>query len=198
MSISASQVKELRDRTGAGIMECKGALAASEGNVDSAVEFLRKKGLKRAETRSARMTEQGAIGTYVHSNGRIGVLVEVRCETDFVARNEEFEGLIRELAMQVAAMKPLAVRREEVDEEMVAKERGIFEEEVKAQGKPENVVAKIVEGKLDKFFSEVCLLEQSFIKDSGLTVDQVVKNVVSKLGENIQVKRFARFELGED
>lgn len=195
--ISAAQVKELRSMTGVGIMECKEALAASEGNVDSAVEYLRKKGLKRAETKSARSTEQGCIGSYVHTNQRIGVLVEVQCETDFVARSEDFQEMIRDVAMQAAAMKPLFLSREEVSADLIAKERAIFEEEVKSQGKPDNVVAKIVDGKIDKMYSEICLLEQSFIKDNTQTVDQVVKSMISKLGENIVVKRFARFELGE-
>ncbi len=195
--ISAAQVKELRSMTGVGIMECKEALAASEGNVDSAVEYLRKKGLKRAETKSARSTEQGCIGSYVHTNQRIGVLVEVQCETDFVARSEDFQEMIRDVAMQAAAMKPLFLSREEVSADLIAKERAIFEEEVKSQGKPDNVVAKIVDGKIDKMYSEICLLEQSFIKDNTQTVDHVVKSMISKLGENIVVKRFARFELGE-
>jgi len=198
MSISATQVKELRDKTGVGFMECKEALAASSGDIEGAVEYLRKRGLKRAESRSARTTEQGVIGSYIHSNARIGVLVEVRCETDFVARNEEFQALCRDLSMQVAAMKPLAVRREEVDPAVVARERDIFTEEVKAQGKPESVAAKIVEGKLDKFYSEVCLLEQASIRDSSQTVDALVKAAVAKMGENLQVKRFVRFELGEE
>jgi elongation factor Ts len=198
MEITPEQVRTLRDKTGAGIMECKEALNASGGNVDAAVDFLRKKGLKTAEKKAGRATANGLIGHYIHSNGRIGVIVEVNCETDFVARNEEFIQLVKDIAMHIAATRPMAVSRSEIKPETIERERAIYVEQVKALGKPEAAVPKIVEGKFDKFFAENCLLEQPFVKDETKTIEALIKSKIAKIGENIQIKRFARFEIGLD
>lgn len=194
--ITAAQVKELREKTGLGMMTCKEALVASNGDSEKAVDWLRKKGLDAADKRSGRVTKEGAIGSYIHMNGRIGVLVELNCESDFVARGEIFQQLLKDLCMQVAATAPLAVSSEDIDEKIIAKEREIYAEQV--AGKPQGVVDKIVEGKLKKFFTEQCLLEQPFVKNPDLTVADVVKGVIAKTGENISVRRFTRFQLGED
>jgi elongation factor Ts len=198
MEITPEQVRALRDKTGAGIMECKEALNASGGNVDAAVDFLRKKGMKTAEKKAGRATANGLVGHYIHSNGRIGVIVEINCETDFVARNEEFIQLVKDVAMHIAAARPMTVSRAEIKPETIERERAIYVEQVKALGKPEAAVPKIVEGKFDKFFAENCLLEQPFVKDETKTIDLLVKSKIAKIGENIQIKRFARFEIGLD
>ncbi|MEE9148924.1 MAG: translation elongation factor Ts [Candidatus Tectomicrobia bacterium] len=197
MNVTAAMVKELRETTGAGIMDCKEALTASNGSIQEAVDHLRKKGLQAAAKRSARSTSDGMVGSYIHSGGRLGVLVEVNCETDFVARNDEFQALVRDLAMQIAASDPLYVSRDDIPEDVIAKERYILEEQAKTAGRPEQVIAKIVDGRLQKYFQEVCLLDQPFVKDSSITVRDLLAEKIAKIGENITVSRFARFALGE-
>lgn len=197
MSFTAEDVKNLRDKTGAGMMACKEALKACNGNVDEAVEYLRKKGIASADKKTGRATGDGLIESYIHMGGKLGVMIEVNCETDFVARTEQFKSLVKELAMQVAASNPLVVSRDQVSGEMVEKEKDIYREQVRGSGKPENVVEKIVAGKLDKFYSEICLLEQPYIKDPQKNIETLVKETIAKLGENITVKRFVRFRLGE-
>ncbi|MEE9159067.1 MAG: translation elongation factor Ts [Gammaproteobacteria bacterium] len=197
MNVTAAMVKELRETTGAGIMDCKEALTASNGSIQEAVDHLRKKGLQAAAKRSARHTSDGMVGSYIHSGGRLGVLVEVNCETDFVARNDEFQALVRDLAMQIAASDPLYVSRDDIPEDVIAKERYILEEQAKTAGRPEQVIAKIVDGRLQKYFQEVCLLDQPFVKDSSITVRDLLAEKIAKIGENITVSRFARFALGE-
>ncbi|MGD2135668.1 MAG: translation elongation factor Ts [Gemmatimonadales bacterium] len=196
-TISAKDVSALRQRTGAGMMDCKKALQETGGDLDKAVDLLRKKGIARAEQRSGRAAQEGQIGSYVHFNGKVGVLVEVNCETDFVARTDDFQNLVRDLALHIASAKPLAVTPDELPEEIVEKERSIFEAQVAESGKPEHVRPKIVEGKLRKFYEEHVLLQQAFVKDDKKTVGDLVKEVSGKLGENVIVRRFVRFELGE-
>jgi len=192
-----AQVKELRERTGAGIVDCQKALAESGGEVEKAIVFLREKGLATAAKKAGRTAAQGAVGVYVHGGGKIGVLVEVNCETDFVARTEEFQRLVKDLAMQVAAANPRYVRRDEVSTAEQERERAIYRAQTVQSGKPAAVIERIVEGKLEKFYSETCLLEQPFIREPGKTVDQLVKEIVARTGENIVVRRFARFQVGE-
>ena len=195
--ITAEQVKALRARTGAGIMDCKEALAQCNGEMDAAVEFLRKKGLSAAAKKAGRVASEGLVGSYIHAGGKIGVLVEVNCETDFVARNQEFQRLVKDIAMHIAAARPLYLRREDVPEEEVERERRIYREQALASGKPEKVVDKIVSGKLEKYYGEVCLLEQAFVKDTDVTVGELITRSVAAIGENIRVRRFTRYELGE-
>ncbi len=197
MSISASLVKELREKTGAGFMDCKEALKECEGDSEKAVDYLRKKGLSAAAKRAGRQASEGIVGSYIHMGGKIGVIVEVNCETDFVARTDDFAELVNDLAMQVAAARPLYVRREEVPADLVEREREIFKAQALESGKPENVVDRIVDGKIDKFYQQVCLEEQEFIRESGTKVLDHIKSLAGKLGENVQVNRFARFEIGE-
>ena len=197
MQVSAQQVKELRDRTGAGMMDCKSALAEAAGDLEKAVDVLRKKGLAAAAKRSGRVAADGAVTSYIHAGGKLGVLVEINCETDFVARTDDFQELARDIAMHVAAAEPRYVSREEVPAEVLERERAIFRDQAAASGKPANVIDKIVEGKLEKFFAESCLLEQAFVKNPDQTVGQLVQERVAKVGENIRVRRFARFKLGE-
>ena len=194
--ITATQVKELRDRTGVSMMDCKKALGETGGDLDKAVEHLRKMGASSAAKKAGREASEGLVESYIHPGGRVGVLMEVNCETDFVARTEDFKGLVRNLAMQVAATRPLCVRREEVPADLVAKEREIYAEQMRIEGKPAAVIEKIVEGKMGRFFSEQCLLDQPYIRDPERTVDQLVKDTIAKIGENVVVRRFARFELG--
>ena len=196
-TISAKDVKELRDRTGAGMMECKKALEESAGDMEKAIDILRAKGAAKAAKRAGREAREGAIGSYVHMNGRVGVIVEVGCETDFVARNEAFQALIRDLAMHIAAMNPLAVDASSIPEAEVERERAVQVEAFKNEGKPENLRDKIVEGRMKKWFQEKTLLEQPFVKDTDITVGQLVQNVSGKTGENIVVRRFERYALGE-
>lgn len=199
-SISAQQVKELREKTGSGLMECKKALQEANGDLTEAVTILRKKGQAAAEKKSGRSTSEGAVGSYIHTGGRVGVLIEVNCETDFVANTDEFKTLVRDLAMQVAAASPALprwVRRDEVPDDALDKERDILKSQAEAAGKPANVVEKIVEGKLSKFYSENVLLEQPFIKNPDQTVEEYLKSAIAVLKENIQVRRFVRFERGE-
>jgi elongation factor Ts len=197
MDITSAMVKELRDKTGAGIMDCKEALTAADGALDDAIDYLRKKGLQAATKKSARSAREGMVGSYIHGGGRLGVLVEINCETDFVARTDDFQTLVRDIAMHIAASSPLYVTPEEVPPEVLAKERDILEAQAKQAGRPEQVIAKIVAGRLDKYFQDVCLLRQPFVKDMDITVDDLIKEHIAKLGENITVRRFARFVLGE-
>jgi len=197
MTVSAQMVKELRDRTGAGMMDCKSALAEAAGDVERAVDVLRKKGLAAAAKKAGRVAADGLVSSYIHAGGRLGVLVEVNCETDFVARTDGFQELVRDVAMHVAAADPRWVRREEVPADVLERERAIFRDQAAASGKPAQVVEKIVEGKLEKFYAESCLLEQAFVKNTDQTVGQLVQERVGQIGENIQVRRFARFKLGE-
>ena len=196
--ISAAQVKLLREQTGAGMMDAKAALAETNGVVASAIELLRKKGVLKAGKKSDRITKQGLIHAYIHGEGRIGVLLEVNCETDFVARNEDFKGLVHALALHIAASNPLYVSREEVPSVMVEKEKSIYLEQVQMNPpKADNIIEKIVEGKLEKFYEQICLLEQPFVKDSDVTVKELVTQKIATIGENIQVRRFTRYVLGE-
>lgn len=197
MQITSGMVKELRDKTGAGIMDCKEALTASEGSMDDAVDFLRKKGLQSAAKRSARTTREGIIESYIHTGNRLGVLLEVNCETDFVARTDDFQTFVRDLAMHIAASNPLYISKDDVPEETLEKERAILEEQAKQAGRPEQVIPKIVEGRLQKYYEEHCLLEQPFVKNPDITVDEMLKEQIAKMGENITVGRFTRFLLGE-
>jgi len=198
LNISAAQVKELRDKTNAGMMDCKEALLASGGDFEKAVEYLRKKGLSAATKRSSRAAKEGTIASYVHMEGKIGVLVEVNCETDFVARTDRFKTVARDLAMQIAAANPKYVKAEDIPEEELNREKSIYKEQALAEGKPEKIIDKIVEGKLKKYYEEVCLLDQRFIKDTDITVRDLVNNLIAASGENVMVRRFARFQLGED
>jgi elongation factor Ts len=196
MEISAQLVKELREKTNAGMMDCKKALTESQGDMTKAVEWLRQKGLSAAAKKASRAASEGAVGSYIHLGGKIGVLVEVNCETDFVGRNEVFQAFVKDLAMHIAAANPLYLRREEVSPEVVAKEMEIAKAQLKEQGKPEKVWDKIVEGKMEKFYKETCLVEQGFVKDPDKSIQQLVTEAVSKLGENIQIRRFARYQVG--
>jgi elongation factor Ts len=200
--ISAQEVKALRDRTGVSIMECKAALVEAGGDQEKAIEVLRKRGLALARKREGRATTEGAVGSYIHMGGKIGVLVEVNCESDFVARNPEFQQFVHEIAMHICAVEPLYVRREDVPQEAIHKERQIAREQAlsdpKMKGKPEPVIEKIVEGRLAKFFAETVLEEQPFIKDQTRTVGELVKELIAKTGENIRIRRFTRYKLGEE
>lgn len=197
MSISAKDVKELRDRTGAGMMECKGALTEANGDMEGAIDILRARGAAKAAKRATREATEGAIGSYVHMGGKIGVLVEVACETDFVAKNEEFQKLVREIAMHIAAANPAALNREDVPADAVERERAVYREQMKESGKPEGIWDKIIDGKMEKFYAESALLEQPFIKNPDQTVSQMITEASSKTGEKIEVRRFARYALGE-
>jgi len=196
--INASIVKELREKTGAGMMECKKALEATGGDMEKAIVFLREKGMATAQKKSGRTAKEGLIASYIHAGGKIGVIVELNCETDFVARNEDFQALAKDIAMQVAAVKPLYVTREQVPADVLQKEKEIYLTQAKTSGKPEKVWDKIVEGKLEKFYEEVCLYDQPFIKDPNLKIKDLVVQAVSKIGENIQIRRFSRFQVGEE
>lgn len=197
MSISAVKVKELREKTGAGFMDCKAALMETGGDAQKATDYLRTKGLAAAGKRADRAASEGVVGSYIHMGGKIGVLIEINCETDFVARTDEFMELVANLSMQVAAARPLYVRRDEVPPELLEKEREIYKAQALESGKPEKVVDKIVDGKIGKFLQQICLEEQEFIKESGTIVLDLVKGVAAKLGENVHIGRFARFEVGE-
>lgn len=197
MGISPDLVKELRERTGVGIMDCKRALEASDGDVEAAIEHLRKQGIAKAGKRAGRVTLEGVIDAYIHPGERLGVLVEVNCETDFVGRNEDFRRLARDIAMQVAASNPIAVSRDQLPAELIEREEDIYRSQARSSGKPENVVERIVQGKMEKFYRDACLLEQPFIKDPDRTVGDVIGEQIGKIGENVTVRRFARFRLGE-
>ncbi|HVG56273.1 MAG TPA: translation elongation factor Ts [Vicinamibacterales bacterium] len=197
MEISAAQVKQLRDQTGAGMMECKAALIEANGNMEEAVKLLRKRGLAQAAKRTGRTTGQGTIGSYIHLGGKIGVLVEVNCETDFVARTDDFNGLVKDVAMHIAAASPRWVRREDVPAAEVEKEKEIYRAQMEKEGKPANVIDKIIEGKLGSFYAQFVLLDQPYIRDDKVTVSQLVAQASAKTGENIQISRFVRFRVGE-
>lgn len=197
MASSAEQVKDLRERTGAGVMDCKAALEAAQGDLQGAVEYLRKKGLADAAKKSHRDARDGVVVSYIHPGAKIGVLVEVNCETDFVGRTEEFQELVKDVAMHIAAAEPRFVRRDEVTDEVLAREREVYREQVRASGKPAHLVDRIVDGKMEKFYSEAVLLDQPFVKNPDQSVGALITEKVAKLGENIQVRRFVRFRLGE-
>jgi len=195
MAVSAQEVMELREKTGAGLMDCKRALVEADGDQDKATVLLRERGIAKAEKKRARSANEGIIAHYVHADNKKGVLLELNCETDFVARNEEFQNLAREICMQIVAMDPIAVRREELPEEIVQREKSIYAQQV--QDKPDHVVEKIVEGKLEKFYEEACLLDQPYVRDNEKTIGALVDELIAKLGEKIRVARFARMEVGE-
>jgi len=196
MEISASAVKDLREKTGAGIMDCKKALAQTQGDIEAAVIYLREKGLAAAQKKASRLASEGIVSSYIHG-GKVGVLLEVNCETDFVAKTEGFATLVREIAMHVAAMNPQFVSRNEVPAVVIEGEKRIYEAQAKESGKPAHVIAKMVEGKIEKFYKEACLLEQPFVKDPDKTIEKLVIENIAKLGENISIRRFARFKVGE-
>jgi elongation factor Ts len=197
MEITAAQVKKLREMTGAGMMECKAALTEAKGDIDEATTILRKRGLAQATKKAGRTTNEGVIGHYIHMGGKIGVLVEVNCESDFVARTDDFQGVVKEIAMHIAAASPIYVRREDVPEDVLERERAIYRAQMEGQNKPQQVIDKIVEGKLNSFFEQVCLLDQPSIRDPKVTIGQLVQQMIARLGENIAVPRFVRFKLGE-
>ncbi len=197
MASLTEQIKELRERTGAGMLDCKGALEESGGDMDKAIEVLRSKGIAKAAKKAGREASEGLVESYIHGGGRIGVLIEVNCETDFVARTDDFKDFVRELAMQVAATNPLAVSQEEIDQNLLEAEKKIYREQALEEGKPENVVEKIIEGRVNKFLKENTLLDQEYVRDPDKKISDLVQGAVAKLGENIVVRRFARFELGE-
>ena len=196
-TISATLVKQLREKTGAGMMDCKQALTECQGDIDKAVDFLRKKGLATARKRAGRAMTEGTVQSYIHMGGKLGVLVEVNCETDFVAKNEDFVNFARNIAMHIAASNPLGIRAEDIPEETVNREKEIYRAQTLELGKPENVVAKIVEGKLNKFYKENCLLNQSYVRDPNLTVEDLLNELIAKIGENITIRRFVRFQTGD-
>lgn len=196
MEITAVMVKELRQRSGAGIMDCKQALQETDGDVEESITFLRKKGLAKASKKADRQTREGSVSSYIHAGSRLGVLLELNCETDFVANTPDFQGLAKDICMHIAASRSRFVSREQVTEEDLDKEREIFAHQAKESGKPEKIIDKIVSGKMEKFYEENCLLDQRFIKDSEVTIDELIKQKIAKLGENITIGEFARFEVG--
>ena len=198
MSVSATEVKKLRDKTGAGMMDCKKALIETNGEIEKAIEYLRKNGIAAAQKRAGRQATEGAVMTYLHPGNRIGVMVEVNCETDFVAKTDDFIALVKNIAMQIAATNPIAITRKAVPQDLVDKEMDIFKEQALKDKKPPEVVEKIIQGKLDKYFQEVVLLEQNFVKDSGKTVKEYILEISGKLGEAMSIRRFMRFQLGEE
>jgi elongation factor Ts len=195
--ISAGMVKELREKTGAGMMDCKNALSEVNGDMEKAVEFLRKKGLATAQKRAGRALNEGIVQSYIHMTGRLGVLVEVNCETDFVAKNEDFQGFAKNIAMHIAASNPLGITPEDVPEDLIEKEKEIYRAQALEMGKPENVIDKIVEGKLKKFYEESCLLNQPYVRDTNVSVADLLNELIAKIGENISIKRFVRYQIGE-
>ncbi len=197
MEITAQMVKELRVKTGAGMMDCKKALSETDGDFEKAINFLREKGIAKAASKVGRTTSEGIIYSYIHPGDKLGVLVEINCETDFVARTDDFRNFAKDIAMQIAASAPLTVTREEVDQNLIDNERNIYRQQALNEGKPEKIIDKIIDGKIEKFYSEVCLMEQPFVKDNDKTIADVVKETISKLGENMSIKRFVRFRLGE-
>jgi len=196
-TISATMVKELREKTGAGMMDCKKALGECDGNLDKAIDFLRKKGLATAKKRAGRAMKEGVVESYIHTGGRIGVMVEVNCETDFVAKTDDFKEFAKNIAMHIAAVSPLGILPDDVPQELIDKEKEIYRAQAVETGKPENIVDKIADGKLSKFFKENCLMDQQYVKDPGKSIKDYLNEVIAKIGENITVKRFARFQLGE-
>ena len=197
MDISAAMVRDLREKTGAGMMDCKKALAESAGNFEKAVDYLRQKGLATAAKRAGRVASEGRIGSYIHAGGKIGVMVEVNCETDFVAKTDDFQNFAKDLSMQIAASNPLFVRREDVPPEALEKEREIYRIQAREAGKPEKIIDQIVDGKMEKYYGEICLLEQVFVKDTDIKIQDLLNGLIGKLGEKIEIRRFARFQVGE-
>ena len=195
--VTATLIKDLRERTGAGMSDCKKALTEVDGDVDKAIDYLRTKGLAKAAKKAGREATEGAVVSYIHGGGRIGVLVEINCETDFVARNEDFQAFTRDVALQIAAMNPQFVRKDEVSQDVVDREREVLLAKARESGKPEQVVAKMVDGQISKWLKEICLLDQAFVKDPDKSIDQVQQEMIARIGENIKVRRFVRFELGE-
>lgn len=196
-TITAAMVKELREITGAGMMDCKKALNETEGNIEKAVDFLREKGLAAAAKKAGRVAAEGVVEAYIHGGGRIGVMVEVNCETDFVAKTDDFKALARDIAMQIAATNPLFVRREEVDESVLEHEREVLRAQALNEGKPEKIVEKMIVGRIEKYYKEICLMEQTFIKNPDQTIAELINGTIAKIGENISIRRFARYQLGE-
>jgi elongation factor Ts len=195
--ITAAVVKELREKTGAGMMDCKNALKEVNGDMEKAIEVLRTKGIARASKKADRAVNEGRIEAYIHPGSKLGVLLEINCETDFVAKTDDFASFSRDVAMQIAASSPLFIKREDVDQDTIDKEMKIYREQAKEQGKPDNIIDKIASGKLDKFYSEICLMEQPFVKDPDKTIENLVTETIAKLGENITIRRFTRFKIGE-
>lgn len=198
MDITAEQVKELREKTGVGIMDCKKALAECKGDLEKAVDHLRKKGIATAKKRGGRTVSEGQVASYIHAGGKIGVLVEINCETDFTGKSDDFSEFARNIAMHIAATNPIAVDRESVPEDVLARERDIYATQAKESGKPEKIIEKIVDGKMNKFYSEACLLEQPYVKNPDITIQDLLNEMIAKTGENIVMRRFARFQLGEE
>lgn len=197
MAVTAQQVKELREKTGAGMMDCKKALIETGGDFDKAINYLRERGIAKAASKAGRSTKEGVIASYIHPGDKLGVLVELNCETDFVARTTEFRTLAKDICMQIAATNPLAVSREGLDPKVIEEEMAIYRQQALNEGKPEKILDKIVAGKLDKYYAEVCLMEQPFVKDGEKTITDIINDAIAKIGENISVKRFVRFRLGE-
>jgi len=197
VKITSQMVKELRDKTNAGMMDCKKALGETDGDMEKAVDLLRQKGLAVAAKRADRATSEGVIECYIHAGGKLGVMVEVNCETDFVAKTDDFKAFARDIAMHVAAVNPVAVSREDIPAELIEREKAIYVKQAQDSGKPENIIEKIVTGKIEKYISEICLLEQKFVKNPDLTVQDLLNELIAKMGENISIKRFARFQVGE-
>jgi elongation factor Ts len=197
LEISAEKVKELREKTGSGIMDCKEALKVAGGNFDKAIEYLREKGMSAATKKSSRATKDGAVTSYIHMEGKVGVMVELNCETDFVAKTQDFRSLSKDIAMHITAMNPLYVKADDVPADVIERERGIYKKQALTEGKPEKIVERIIDGKLKKYYEDVCLMNQRFIKDQDMTIEKLVKNAIAKTGENIIVRRFVRYQLGE-
>lgn len=195
--VDASTVKELRERTGAGMMDCKRVLVETDGDIERAIEVLREKGLAAAAKKAGRVASEGIVEAYIHGGGRIGVLIEVNSETDFVAKNADFRAFVKDMAMQVAATNPMYVSRDQVDQEVIEKEKEIFRQQAINEGKPEKIVDKMVEGRVEKYYKEICLLEQPFVKDTDMTVQVVLNSMIAKIGENLSIRRFTRYEMGE-
>jgi elongation factor Ts len=197
MEISIELVKDLRQRTGAGVTDCKAALTEAQGNMEAAIDYLRRKGLATAAKKAGRIATDGLVSSYIHAGGKMGVLVEVNCETDFVAKTEDFQTFVKNIAMHIAAANPQYIRREEIPEEVLERERAIHRTQAQEAGKPQKIIDKIVEGKMERFYSEVCLLEQTYVRDPDLTIKEFLDAMIAKVGENISIRRFARFQLGE-
>jgi len=197
MEISIESVKDLRQRTGAGVIDCKTALQEAKGNMEVAIDYLRRKGLATAAKKAGRIATDGLVSSYIHAGGKMGVLVEINCETDFVAKTEDFQTFVKNIAMHIAAANPQYIRREEIPEEVLERERAIYRTQALEAGKPQKVIDKIVEGKIERFYSEVCLLEQTYVRDGDLTVKELLDAIIAKIGENITIRRFVRFQLGE-
>jgi len=198
MNITASQVKELRNKTGAGMMDCKNALVHSDGEINKAIDYLRKTGVSKAEKKGLRETKEGLVYSYIHAGGKLGVIIELNCETDFVASNIDFKNLAHDLSMHIAATNPISINKDTIDKSIIDKEKEIYTEQAKSEGKPDKIIEKMVNGRLSKFFQETCLLEQTFIKDQEKRVSDLITESISKLGENITIRRFIRYAIGED